>query len=38
MMGLGIRLDKTISMLGMELPPYPLDEVVPKQYTIIFID
>lgn len=38
MMGVGIRLDKTLARLGLGLPRYPLDGVAPKQYTLILID
>ena len=38
MMGVGIRLDKTLSRLGISLPSFPLEGVAPKQYTLILID
>ena len=38
MMGLGIRLDKTLEKLNIRLPNFPIEDEVPKQYTLILID
>ena len=38
LMGLGIRLDKTLEKLNIPLPKFPIDGSIPKQYTLIFID
>lgn len=38
MMGLGIRLDKTLERLNIKLPNFPIEDEVPKQYTLILID
>lgn len=37
-MGLGIRLDKTLEKLDIQLPNFPIENSTPKQYTLIFID
>jgi hypothetical protein len=37
-MGVGIRLDKTLAKLGIDIPSYPIDGEAPKQYTLILID
>ena len=38
LMGLGIRLDKTLDALGISLPPFPLDGQDPHAFTIILLD
>ena len=38
LMGLGIRLDKTLEKLNIPLPKFPIDSSIPKQYTLILID
>jgi predicted metal-binding protein len=38
LMGLGIRLDKTLEKLHIPLPNFPIENQIPKQYTLIFID
>ncbi len=38
LMGLGIRLDKTLEKLNIPLPKFPIDSCIPKQYTLILID
>ena len=38
LMGLGIRLDKTLEKLKIPLPKFPMDSSIPKQYTLILID
>ncbi|MGA2574066.1 MAG: DUF2284 domain-containing protein [Candidatus Methanomethylicaceae archaeon] len=38
MMGVGIRLDKTLEKLKLGLVKFPLDGEVPKQYTLILIE
>ena len=38
LMGLGIRLDKTLEKLNIPLPKFPIDNSIPKQYTLILID
>jgi len=37
-MGVGIRLDKTLQKLDIELKKFPLDGEIPKQYTLILIE
>ncbi|MDA0525406.1 DUF2284 domain-containing protein [Methanococcoides alaskense] len=37
-MGLGIRMDKTLEKLGTPLQKFPMDNEVPSQYTLIFLD
>jgi predicted metal-binding protein len=37
-MGLGIRLDKTLEKLGTPLQKFPMDDKIPSQYTLIFLD
>jgi len=38
LMGLGIRLDKTLEKLNIPFPKFPIDSCTPKQYTLILID
>jgi hypothetical protein len=38
LMGLGIRLDKTLGKLGIPLPNFPIENVIPKQYTVLLIE
>jgi predicted metal-binding protein len=38
LMGLGIRLDKTLEKLNIPPPKFPIDSGIPKQYTLILID
>jgi predicted metal-binding protein len=38
LMGLGIRLDKTLEKLGIPLPNFPIENVIPKQYTLLLIE
>jgi len=38
LMGLGIRLDKTLEKLKIPLPDFPIENGIPKQYTLILID
>jgi predicted metal-binding protein len=38
LMGLGIRLDKTLEKLNISLPKFPIESGIPKQYTLILID
>lgn len=37
-MGLGIRLDKTLEKLDTPLPDFPIENGIPKQYTLIFLE
>ena len=37
-MGLGIRMDKTLEKLGIELTSFPLNDEIPSQYTLILLD
>ncbi|WP_292466647.1 DUF2284 domain-containing protein [Methanolobus sp.] len=37
-MGLGIRMDKTLEKLGIPLQKFPMDDTIPSQYTLIFLD
>ncbi|RLG27328.1 DUF2284 domain-containing protein [Methanosarcinales archaeon] len=37
LMGLGIRLDKTLEKLGLDLPKFPVLGI-PQQYTIVLLD
>jgi predicted metal-binding protein len=38
LMGLGIRLDKTLDKLGTPLQKFPLNDAIPSQYTIILLE
>ncbi len=38
LMGLGIRLDKTLERIGMPITPFPLDDEQPMAYCIVLID
>ncbi|WP_406661589.1 DUF2284 domain-containing protein [Methanolobus sp. ZRKC3] len=37
-MGLGIRMDKTLEKLGMPMQKFPMDDTIPSQYTLILLD
>ncbi|WP_406655758.1 DUF2284 domain-containing protein [Methanolobus sp. ZRKC2] len=37
-MGLGIRLDKTLENLGIPLKKFPMDDTIPSQYTLILLE
>jgi len=37
LMGLGVRLDKTLGKLGIDLPRFPVHGI-PQQYTIVLLD
>lgn len=38
LMGLGVRLDKTLEKLGIYLQEFPMDDTIPSQYTLILLD
>ncbi|HPR42520.1 MAG TPA: DUF2284 domain-containing protein [Candidatus Methanofastidiosa archaeon] len=38
LMGLGVRMDKTLEGLDMPFKRFPLDNCVPSQYTLILLD
>ncbi|APH38501.1 DUF2284 domain-containing protein [Methanohalophilus halophilus] len=38
LMGLGIRLDKTLNKLGIPFQKFPMDDTIPSQYTLILLD
>jgi len=38
LMGLGIRLDKTLDNIGVDFQKFPLDGKTPSQYTFIFLE
>lgn len=38
LMGLGIRLDKTLKKQGLNLPAFPIEGGIPKQYTLLLIE
>lgn len=37
-MGLGVRLDKTLENLGIHLQKFPIDDTIPSQYTLILLE
>jgi len=38
LMGLGVRMDKTLMGLGMEYKSFPMDDMIPSQYTLVLLD
>jgi predicted metal-binding protein len=38
LMGLGIRLDKTLEKLGTPLQGFPMNDTIPSQYTLILLE
>jgi predicted metal-binding protein len=38
LMGLGVRLDKTLKKLGIPFQNFPMDDTIPSQYTLILLD
>ncbi|MFP4655271.1 MAG: DUF2284 domain-containing protein [Methanohalobium sp.] len=38
LMGLGVRLDKTLEKLGIPLQKFLMDDDIPSQYTLILLD
>ncbi|ADE35684.1 DUF2284 domain-containing protein [Methanohalophilus mahii] len=38
LMGLGVRLDKTLEKLGIPFQKFPMDDTIPSQYTLILLD
>jgi predicted metal-binding protein len=38
LMGLGIRLDKTLEKLGTPLQKFPMNDTIPSQYTLILLE
>ncbi len=38
LMGLGIRMDKTLARLNTSLQKFPMDDTVPSPYTLILLD
>ncbi|MBN1786616.1 MAG: DUF2284 domain-containing protein [Candidatus Methanofastidiosa archaeon] len=38
LMGLGIRMDKTLTGLGIQFKSFPMDNIIPSQYTLLLLD
>ena len=38
LMGLGVRMDKTLEKLGIPLQKFPMEDEIPSQYTLILLD
>ncbi|TGC08905.1 DUF2284 domain-containing protein [Methanolobus halotolerans] len=38
LMGLGVRLDKTLEKLGIPLQKFPMNDTIPSQYTLILLE
>jgi len=38
LMGLGVRLDKTLEKMGTPLQNFPMDNTIPSQYTLILLE
>jgi len=38
LMGLGVRMDKTLEKLGAPLQKFPMDDTSPSPYTLVLLD
>jgi predicted metal-binding protein len=38
LMGLGVRMDKTLEKLGTQLQKFPMDDTAPSPYTLVLLD